>query len=134
IETEKPVYKESLSKPIKDLLDGMLNKNPHRRLKMDAIKTHAWVTESGRRPLPSTKENCPVEQVTQEEIERLFKPTSLVYKVSPAGLTRQMMNIFGVSTKRDSHSSTESSKGGLSGSIDRLYSLKGSKRFSSQPL
>jgi serine/threonine protein kinase len=82
IENEQPCFKENLSKSLKDLLDSMLKKNPTKRIKLEAIKAHPWVTEMGARQLLSTKENCAVEfYEIDDDPDALFKPASVVFKV-----------------------------------------------------
>ena len=76
IEMEKPVYKDSLTKQLRNLLAGMMQKNETKRLTMGRIRGHKWVTDDGKSPLISTKENCLIDDsITEEEFESALKPT-----------------------------------------------------------
>ncbi|KHJ84648.1 hypothetical protein OESDEN_15636 [Oesophagostomum dentatum] len=62
-----------LSDPLKDLILGMLKKDPGHRLLLQEIKIHAWVTRRGMCPMPSEEENCQLVTVTEEEIENCVR-------------------------------------------------------------
>ncbi|KAJ3257559.1 Calcium/calmodulin-dependent protein kinase kinase 1 [Boothiomyces macroporosus] len=70
------VYSPIISKSLRDLLERMLEKDESRRISIQKIKTHPWVTENGKHPMITTEENCMGEDisVTDEDIERAFKP------------------------------------------------------------
>ncbi|KAI4723568.1 Pkinase-domain-containing protein [Aureobasidium sp. EXF-10727] len=53
-----------------DLMRKLLEKDPERRIKMDEVRTHPWVTKNGEDPLLSTEENCAdmIDTPTQEEM------------------------------------------------------------------
>ncbi|KAK9497919.1 hypothetical protein O3M35_003817 [Rhynocoris fuscipes] len=61
---DKPVISEEL----KDLITKMLCKDPSKRITLQEIKVHDWVTKNGEKPLPSESENCQLVEVTDEEI------------------------------------------------------------------
>ncbi|KAG8226889.1 hypothetical protein J437_LFUL005648 [Ladona fulva] len=61
------------SKPLKDLISKMLNKDPKQRITLQEIKLHPWVTADGSRHLPSEEENCSAHGevvVTEEEVRK----------------------------------------------------------------
>lgn len=70
------IYSPIISKSLRDLLERMLEKDETRRISIQKIKTHPWVTENGKHPMITTEENCMREDisVTDEDIERAFKP------------------------------------------------------------
>jgi serine/threonine protein kinase len=83
IQNDNPVYKTSISDSLRDLLDRMLDKDCHKRITLDKIKMHPWVTEKAG-PLPLKEENCFDENsviLTPDEIEHVFKPITFVNKV-----------------------------------------------------
>lgn len=84
IQRDRPVYKETISHLLKDLLDAMLNKNSLKRISLEKLKAHPWVEGGGLGPLPSKEENCFEEAATisKEEIEQVFKPATFVHKAS----------------------------------------------------
>ncbi|KAF2866473.1 kinase-like domain-containing protein [Massariosphaeria phaeospora] len=55
---------------LKDLLLGLLDKDPEKRITMEGIREHPWVTRNGTDPLLSTSENVAVivEPPTDEEV------------------------------------------------------------------
>jgi len=55
-----------------DLIRRILEKDPERRIKMDELRTHPWVTKNGEDPLLSAEENCAdmVDTPTEEEMNR----------------------------------------------------------------
>uniref|UniRef100_A0AC34RF06 Protein kinase domain-containing protein n=1 Tax=Panagrolaimus sp. JU765 TaxID=591449 RepID=A0AC34RF06_9BILA len=66
---EKPI----ISKQLKDLIMGMLKKDPGLRLLLQEIKNHEWVTKNNTQPMPNEQENCHLVTVTEEEIENSVK-------------------------------------------------------------
>jgi [calcium/calmodulin-dependent protein kinase] kinase len=73
------VYDPRLSNTAVDLLGRMLDRDVSHRIKLSEIKTHPWVTLSGKWPMISTEENCVIEDVTEEEVERAFRPGFLFF-------------------------------------------------------
>ncbi|EYC00268.1 hypothetical protein Y032_0116g530 [Ancylostoma ceylanicum] len=75
IKNDPVVFPEEpfLSDPLKDLILGMLKKDPGLRLLLQEIKVHAWVTRRGTCPMPSEEENCHLVTVTDEEIENCVR-------------------------------------------------------------
>ncbi|KAF7987756.1 hypothetical protein HCN44_003619 [Aphidius gifuensis] len=61
-----------ISNELRDLITCMLIKDPTMRINLNNIKTHCWITNNGKEPLPSEADNCrlPV-TVTDEEIARV---------------------------------------------------------------
>uniref|UniRef100_A0A0K0DKY1 Protein kinase domain-containing protein n=1 Tax=Angiostrongylus cantonensis TaxID=6313 RepID=A0A0K0DKY1_ANGCA len=62
-----------LSDPLKDVILGMLMKDPGHRLLLQEVKVHAWVTRRGTCSMPSEEENCHLVTVTEEEIENCVR-------------------------------------------------------------
>ncbi|CAD6237508.1 GSCOCG00002348001-RA-CDS [Cotesia congregata] len=61
-----------LTDDLRDLIIRMLTKDPAMRASLKEIKTHRWLTNYGKEPLPSEADNCrlPV-TVTDEEVARV---------------------------------------------------------------
>ncbi|KAK0166847.1 hypothetical protein PV327_004327 [Microctonus hyperodae] len=61
-----------LSENLRHLISRMLDKDPASRIHLQEIKTHCWLTNNGKDPLPSEMDNCrlPV-TVTDEEVARV---------------------------------------------------------------
>ncbi|KAI8906865.1 kinase-like domain-containing protein [Gorgonomyces haynaldii] len=55
---DEPSFADTLSPGLRDLLQKMLIKEPHMRILISQIKSHPWVTDSGKSPMPSTNQNC----------------------------------------------------------------------------
>ncbi|KAJ1351739.1 Calcium/calmodulin-dependent protein kinase kinase [Parelaphostrongylus tenuis] len=62
-----------LSDPLKDVILGMLKKDPGHRLLLQEVKVHGWVTRRGTCSMPSEEENCHLVTVTEEEIENCVR-------------------------------------------------------------
>lgn len=63
-----PTSTHKHSPELKDLILRMLEKDPDRRISLDEIKAHSWVTANNNYPMPSEEENCRLIQVTEEEL------------------------------------------------------------------
>lgn len=81
IQNDKPKTNKALSGPLRHLFKQLLHKNEQKRITLDRIKKHYWVTENKTRPMTSTDDNCPEEET--DDIETVFKPAKLVYQVHP---------------------------------------------------
>lgn len=96
--TARPEIPEEWSDDLKDLVKGMLRKNPDERLTMEEIRVsterktplthqdHPWVTSRGESPMMSTEENLfyygkTFEEPTQEEIHKAFTALRSVFTV-----------------------------------------------------
>lgn len=68
-EVEFPV--DDFNPDLKDLLLKILCKSPHKRIKMDALRRHPWVTHRNEDPLISKEENISdsITPVTEEDIQ-----------------------------------------------------------------
>ncbi|VDK76412.1 unnamed protein product [Litomosoides sigmodontis] len=62
-----------ISKSLEMLILSLLKKDPGLRLMMKEIKSHEWITQNGRYPMPSEAENCELITVTNEEIENCIR-------------------------------------------------------------
>lgn len=56
------------SPELKDLILRMLEKDPDKRITLNEIKEHNWVTANQNYLMPSEEENCRLIQVTDEEL------------------------------------------------------------------
>ena len=72
IRTDGFTLPEEQNPGFEDLMRRMLQKDPERRIKMEDIRTHPWVTKNGEDPLLSKEENCAdmVDTPTEEEMNR----------------------------------------------------------------
>ncbi|KAI4844024.1 Pkinase-domain-containing protein [Aureobasidium sp. EXF-8845] len=63
---------EEQASTFEDLIRRVLEKDPERRIKMDELRVHPWVTKNGEDPLLSKEENCAdmVDTPTEEEMNR----------------------------------------------------------------
>ncbi|KAI9179803.1 hypothetical protein H9P43_005134 [Blastocladiella emersonii ATCC 22665] len=69
IAADEPEISSGLSPDLQDLLRGLLRKDPATRTPLAGVKTHAWTTYGGTRPMLSTDENCVcVVTVTDEDV------------------------------------------------------------------
>ncbi|THX19380.1 Pkinase-domain-containing protein [Aureobasidium pullulans] len=61
---------EEQNPQFKDLMCKILEKDPDRRIKMEELRAHPWVTKNGEDPLLSMQENCAdlVDMPTEEEM------------------------------------------------------------------
>jgi len=56
-----------------DLLEKMLVKDPHDRIKLQDIKIHPWVTGYGIYPMMKQESNCCLIEVTDDDVENSVK-------------------------------------------------------------
>uniref|UniRef100_A0A914I533 calcium/calmodulin-dependent protein kinase n=1 Tax=Globodera rostochiensis TaxID=31243 RepID=A0A914I533_GLORO len=70
IKTQPIAFPDSvkMSDGLKELIVGMLRKDPGLRFDIIQIKEHPWLTMDGRRPMPSEEENCHLVEVTEQEV------------------------------------------------------------------
>uniref|UniRef100_A0AC34F6H6 Protein kinase domain-containing protein n=1 Tax=Panagrolaimus sp. ES5 TaxID=591445 RepID=A0AC34F6H6_9BILA len=75
IKNDPVVFPEAIiiSDALKNLILGILKKDPGHRLLLTEIKAHPWVTKDGTQVMASEKENCHLVTVTEEEIENSVK-------------------------------------------------------------
>lgn len=87
-----------LNPQLEDLLLRMLIKDPIERITIKGIKEHHWVTQGGKCPLPSTEENCPGIEVTDDDIQNSVKT---IPKIKTLILVKSMLkyHTFGSQTK-----------------------------------
>ncbi|KAK0414876.1 hypothetical protein QR680_011653 [Steinernema hermaphroditum] len=62
-----------ISDSLKELITGMLQKDPGHRLRLPDVKVHPWVTKHGTVPMPDEEDNCHLVTVTEEEIENCVR-------------------------------------------------------------
>lgn len=63
----------SVSASCKDLMLKMLVKDPSRRVTLDEVRVHPWVTCDGSQPLTSRQSNCKLVTVTEEDVKTCVK-------------------------------------------------------------
>uniref|UniRef100_A0A0K0DX20 calcium/calmodulin-dependent protein kinase n=1 Tax=Strongyloides stercoralis TaxID=6248 RepID=A0A0K0DX20_STRER len=91
-----------ISDTLKDLLHGILKKDPGHRLMLVEIKNHAWVTKNGKHPMLSEEENCHLVTVTEEEIEncvRVIPRLDTLILIKSMGHRKRFGNPFRSSSK-----------------------------------
>ncbi|KAJ3105310.1 Calcium/calmodulin-dependent protein kinase kinase 1 [Phlyctochytrium planicorne] len=77
---EEPVIEPSLSSALKELLRGMMIKDPNMRWRLEEIRSCDWITNYGQEMLISTEENCEYEiAVTDQDIENAFSPITMFF-------------------------------------------------------
>ena len=59
---------------------------------MEKIKVHPWVTENGKNTMLSTKENCPEDQLGNDDLDGAIKPA---FKGVCSTLIKVMNGMFG---------------------------------------
>ncbi|KAK6018182.1 hypothetical protein OSTOST_16244 [Ostertagia ostertagi] len=114
IKNDPVVFPETphLSDPLKDVILGLLKKDPGLRLLLQEVKVHAWVTRRGTCPMPSEEENCHLVTVTEEEIEncvRVIPRLDTLILVKAMGHRKRFGNPFrntGNSSLRDRRKSS----------------------------
>jgi len=99
IKNDPVVFPETpvISDLLKDLILGMLKKDPGLRLLLQEIKNHDWVTKNGTNPMPGEQENCHLVTVTQEEIDnsvRVFFRLDTLILVKAMGHRKRFGNPF----------------------------------------
>ncbi|PAV81724.1 hypothetical protein WR25_11536 [Diploscapter pachys] len=65
--------KPDISDLLKNLILGMLKKDPGHRLMLHEVKNHDWTTRRGTCRMPTEQENCSLVTVTDEEIENCVR-------------------------------------------------------------
>ena len=86
VELVFPPEAEDLDPHLKNLLRRMLTKDPDRRISLEEVVNHEWVTNEGSDPLPDFKTQRPLQvkqqvQVTEYEVEQavIMPPSVLRY-------------------------------------------------------
>lgn len=126
---EHPVISEDL----KDLIENMLHKDPMKRLTLQEVKSHKWVTVNGTNPLPSEEENCVLVEVTDEEVRQVIQS---IPRLDTLILVKTMLkkhsfqNPFGQKQSRTAASSVAAS---TSSDVDRSDKFQRSGRSHSAP-
>lgn len=111
-------FRPEISAPLKELILGMLKKDPGLRFLLTEIKVswiviffcvtvtihnyksfqnNRWVTKNGLHPLPSEEENCHLVTVTEEDIEnsvRVIPRLDTLILVKAMGHRRRFGNPF----------------------------------------
>ncbi|XP_058450838.1 uncharacterized protein LOC131430134 isoform X1 [Malaya genurostris] len=63
----------TISQELRDLITGMLDKDPQLRMTLPQIKEHCWVTKFGLHILPTEEENCRLVQINDEDMTSVVK-------------------------------------------------------------
>ncbi|CEF65470.1 Protein kinase domain and Serine/threonine-/dual specificity protein kinase, catalytic domain and Protein kinase-like domain-containing protein [Strongyloides ratti] len=91
-----------ISDTLKDLLHGILKKDPGHRLMLVEIKNHPWVTKDGKYLMLSEEENCHLVTVTEEEIKncvRIIPRLDTLILIKSMGHRKRFGNPFRSSSK-----------------------------------
>ncbi|XP_065055154.1 calcium/calmodulin-dependent protein kinase kinase 1-like isoform X2 [Rhopilema esculentum] len=96
---EEPVVDPQLQ----DLISRLLAKDPKKRIRMQEIKEHPWVTKGGRESLPKTNENCVVIEVTDEDVKNSI---TLISRLSSLVLVKTMLKRRTFSSSKQSRRSS----------------------------
>ena len=83
IREDEPEYPSHLSEDLVDILKRFLCKDPEKRMTTDQLREHPWVTQHGKRPMPSKEENLAdvVEEITEEEVEKAIVRAGSIFTV-----------------------------------------------------
>jgi hypothetical protein len=60
-----------------------LDKNPDTRITLDEVRTHSWVTHSGKDYLISKEQNCQeaIGEITEADLSSAIKPVASIFTV-----------------------------------------------------
>ncbi|KAM0434436.1 hypothetical protein ACHAPT_003532 [Fusarium lateritium] len=74
IKSEEPQIPKDENADFVDLMSKILEKDPEKRITMDKLREHPWVTQKGADPLLSAEENCAnmIEPPNELEVIRAF--------------------------------------------------------------
>ncbi|OAD02267.1 hypothetical protein MUCCIDRAFT_120216, partial [Mucor lusitanicus CBS 277.49] len=76
-------YSKNLSKNLIDLLQKLLEKDPSKRILMQDIRKHAWVTNNEQEPMVSEEDNCHsiLSEITDEDIRGAITSVRHIFTV-----------------------------------------------------
>ncbi|CAO3612882.1 unnamed protein product [Mucor fragilis] len=79
-------YSKNLSENLIDLLQKLLEKDPSKRIRMQDIRNHAWVTNNGQEPMVSEEDNCHsiLSEITDEDIRGAITSVRHIFTVMQA--------------------------------------------------
>ncbi|KAK4520561.1 uncharacterized protein ATC70_006438 [Mucor velutinosus] len=79
-------YSKNLSKDLVDLLQKLMEKDPSKRILMQDIRNHAWVTNNGQEPMVSEEDNCHsiLSEITEEDIRGAITSVRHIFTVMQA--------------------------------------------------
>ncbi|KAI7905300.1 kinase-like domain-containing protein [Cokeromyces recurvatus] len=74
---------QNLSPSLIDLLQRLLEKDPSKRILMQELRNHPWVTHDGQEPMISQEENCHsvLSEITDEDIQSAITSVSHIFTV-----------------------------------------------------
>lgn len=86
IKEQEPEYSSHLSAECVDLLKRFLNKDPAKRISIEEIRQHQWVTQGGKAAILSVADNLKnaVHDITEAEIQSAIARISSVWTVARA--------------------------------------------------
>lgn len=109
IKSEPVNMPETLSGDLKDLIVSLLEKDPSKRIQMDELREHPWVTCGGRDPLPSTEMNVTsVEEITEDDLASAIAVPSVSYIVNAVRAATRWRRFAARRTQSDSAQSEAS--------------------------
>ncbi|XP_070493657.1 calcium/calmodulin-dependent protein kinase kinase 2 [Chironomus tepperi] len=65
--------KITISDDLKDLLIAMLEKDPEKRVSLEALKIHVWITKNGQFEMPCQDDCTKPVEISEEDISTVFK-------------------------------------------------------------
>ncbi|KAL9556023.1 hypothetical protein MBANPS3_002081 [Mucor bainieri] len=79
-------YSKNLSENLIDLLQKLLEKDPSKRILMQDIRNHVWVTNNGQEPMVSEEDNCHsiLSEITEEDIRGAITSVRHIFTVMQA--------------------------------------------------
>ncbi|TXT11008.1 hypothetical protein VHUM_01759 [Vanrija humicola] len=124
VTTEEPEIKDEWPPALKELVTGMLTKDPAKRFTIPDIRANPWVTNYGESPLVDVEENLyywgkEVVEPTVEEIKKAITSLRSLFTVVRA--VNKMRRLQSISSQQRSLSSSlpvPSDTSGTSGSMD----------------
>ncbi|PWN31234.1 Pkinase-domain-containing protein, partial [Meira miltonrushii] len=86
IQSDSPIFPSHLSPNCKDLLEKMLNKDPSKRITIQQMRDHPFITKDGQEDVISMEENIRdlVEEVTAEELDSAINRIASVFTLARA--------------------------------------------------
>ncbi|MCO5599803.1 hypothetical protein L7F22_053910 [Adiantum nelumboides] len=86
IQSDAPRFPSHLSANCKDLLNKMLNKDPSKRMTIQQMREHPFITKDGKEDVISMEENIRdlVEEVTAEELDSAINRIASVFTLARA--------------------------------------------------
>ncbi|KAI8819857.1 kinase-like domain-containing protein [Fimicolochytrium jonesii] len=99
---DEPEIPSSTNPAESDILHRLLEKDPEKRITIEQLRSHPWVTEDGRDPLPGKQEiGVPVPDITEEDIVLAVKGVRPLFTVLKAVAKMKMRRLASRSSSTD---------------------------------